>query len=227
MIKENFVWEDSKQEIFSTIKRCFYNRGEVLLWQNTNGKCRIRLCALVHTFSKGHFTLLLKITDGDISQIDDTQEIYLKLDDRHMLCKAKILRVEGESIFVQLPTEVKMQENRLVKRVSFEDNPCKTKIEINEKDVYGKTRFDTLLINLSELGMAINISVTRIEAFEIGREFKVKSIGVKTVQTDLIAEVVHIFELDEGHGNMINKNFLVGLKFNHAVDQEIIDFYKL
>lgn len=218
---ENLVWEDDKESIYDSIERTIDTVESVLLWQIDENGNRQKEQAFIQKFNYERGILLLVEVDSKNLKFKKDKELFLKFKDRSLLFKTTIDKLGEEKIQIRLPKKFRILENRNNKRRKLIDDILKVKIDKSDEDIIGKTSFEFLAYDLSEKGLGLIFSVTKLNSFTVGEKVIIKKFGDRDLVIPLKCKIVHITEHAVGTNSLLKKDYKMGLQFLDGIPEQI------
>jgi hypothetical protein len=218
---DNLVWEDDRESIYDSIERTIDTVEPILLWQIDESGNRHKEQAFVQKFNYERGILLLVETDNKYLKLDKNKELFLKFKDRSLLFKTTIDKLGEDKVQISLPKNFRILENRDKKRRKLIEDSLKVKIDKSNVDIIGKTSFEFLAYDLSERGLGLLFSVTKLNSFSVGEKVVIKKFGERELHSPLMCKIVHITEHAQGTNTLLKKDYKMGLQFLDHIPEQI------
>jgi hypothetical protein len=218
---ENLVKESDILIIFETLMRTQSNKDAVMLWQlDTDGKRLVKNATLAKIQTTKRL-ITFKSLDDKQFQFDKTQNLFIRCQDRGLLFKASIERIEGGIINISVPAEVHIIENRTSPRSDIMESPAvKIVLEKADDEIVGRMRFEFAIRNISRTGAAVLFSVSKLRSFNLGNKLLIKSIGNVKFDESHLSTIVYLKEEDPSATGLTARFHKMGLAFDNIISEE-------
>lgn len=208
----------NKMEIISIFVGFQQEKSPIMIWQMVENK-RVLTQALLTTITPQAITLELIVTPGTTEapmKINENCTLYLHGPSRNVLFKQNIVKVEGNSLTLDLPSEIRLHEFRGKPRFYFSpEDRKKIRIEIIDPRLKRPLLKIFLVWDISVGGVGLNIPPQEGYLFEKGKEVSIKFISNEVVPDDLSASIIYARPIVNKNKEIIS--YRVGLQFNKEI----------
>jgi len=210
---ENLIWEDDKESIYDAIERTIDAVEPVLIWQVDEDGERLKEQAFIQKFNFERGAILLVEVDNKSLKLEKERELFLKFKDRSLLFKTLVDKLSDDRVQVKLPKNFRIKENRSKKRRKVFEETLKVKLDKSDVDIIGKTSFEFQAYDMSESGMSLLFSITKLNSFSVGEKVVIKRFGNTELSKPLLCKIVHLTEHEKGNLSPLKKDYKMGLEF--------------
>lgn len=218
---ENLIWEDDRESIYDSIERTIDAIEPVFMWQVQEDGTRLKEKAFIQKFNYERGSILLTEVDNQSLQLVKDRELFLKFKDRSLLFKTLVDRISEDKIQVKLPKTFRILENRGKKRRKVIEDTLKVKFDKSDVDIIGKTSFEFEAYDLSETGLGLIFSVTKLNSFTVGEKVVIKKFGDRELSEPVLCKIVHITEHNVRNSSIIKREYKMGLTFMNEIPESI------
>ncbi len=151
----------------------------------------------------------------DLNAGDD---LYLKLEAGDMAFKATVKACRNNRIALDFPSEMVLNENRLMERHLF--HPTDEKYVSASKS--GKLHH-LLVLDLSNGGFCVFIPKRLHQDFDVKQKLRLKRLGDLALAGDVEGEIVFKVQADVKGGLAVEPGYKIGVKLNALIPKEMIE----
>lgn len=148
--------------------------------------------------------------------------VYFKFKFRDLLFRAKIIGIKNGRILMSYPREYRIEENRDTKRKVTTESQYNVVIDKKDDEIIGKTSFSLKLLDMSERGLGLHVSVTKKDCFRKGDVLLLKSIGKVNFDKPLSCTICHVTPLYESV--LTVKDYKMGLSMDEPFEESVVKF---
>jgi len=215
-------WERDTAIIKETIVRACDNFDDVLLWQNINGK-KITINCMMTTFLALEDKIIFNFNNStNAQQIDTAKAIYGRCNERSLIFKSTISDIITNEITINLPTEVRVLENRTHGRDIFGINSViYSSVEKIEDDLLGKSKFNLRLFDISQSGASFVVKTSEKKLFRVGEFLNISSFDQFQMKDPLGCEILHLTDVLQNDATSSFSFRKMGVKFDFAIPEKI------
>lgn len=207
---DNFIWENRSEEKSRAMLWAIVHSQTITLWQSHNTDRFIFTAQVLKYDENTGLVLIAPLNQKDILKIDKNEVIYIRFPYRSMVCKCRVVKLQKENIWLQIPSDVKLIENRKIQRECSEDEHT-VLIEKTKDDIVGKLTHSFGILDQSSEGFGFSISLGKVSLFEIGEILKIVKIRGKQLQNAIMVEIKHISPQIK-NGMPVSGSYKIGCK---------------
>ena len=207
-----------KDEIKDIFQLAIKNELKTLVWQTDKTENRELCQAKIVSLNPNREELtIIPVGSGGFS-FDKELTLYLRLNFRSILFKTKIQSLGEKLIQFQIPTELRILEQRVNPRVTFSEDQ-EVKVSFQKPGPYetaGKD-FETDLVDISRFGLAYVATALNITKFHAGDKIFIKKIAKTVLDPPVEGEIMYIKPLRK-KGSISSNFYRVGVKLKEAIN---------
>lgn len=188
---KDYVWARETSEIQSAIDNSISSNDQILYWQSC-GNEKMVLSGIILLQEPTEKNIIVSCDKpSELRKLDKRKEIFVKLKNRNTVFKSKIVHIAKDNVEVQLPSEVKTVELRKSIRNEIQEESFAL-IEKIDSSHLGKMQFSFGLLNESESGFGLSLSVSKMNLFQIGETVKIIKMKGKYLGNPIVCKIIHI-----------------------------------
>jgi len=210
---KKMVWENDFQSLCDCIERTMENIETILLWQANSKNPRLKHEAFIQKFSADKGVLQLIEVDQKAFDFKEDEDIYIRFNDRSLLFKANIRKMSNSKIQVLVPKKFRIIENRDNSRNLLIEQDIKVKVELDMNNRSRANSFDFSVFDLNTDGIAVVMSVSKVNNFKRDQIIYLTSFGEVTLDTPVRCKIAHISKVDRRAELVTSREYKMGMKF--------------
>lgn len=203
----------NRDEIVAIFKEASKQRIKVTLWQNINGK-RVIINGVFKTTNLENNSVVLDMENPDNIQFKNRVTIYLKGNFKNILFKENLTFGSNRIVIFSIPKEIRVHELRDNPRISFRSTDHKI-VKFTKVNPYTRQKesYESLMIDLSEEGLAFFADSHQVTQFNKDDEIIIQKISDIDFEGQIVAKITHMKNLRIDVQKKSIQAYRVGVKF--------------
>jgi hypothetical protein len=207
--------EDFSNEVVLLLQKIVKSKQPLLLWQaHAKSKAQAGIAIDLDTTKK---TLDLSFSK-QMSELDLTQPIYCKGDQKQIVFKSTSFECERSNLRLTIPNDIRLQELREAKRFEVYNNK-KAFITVTIPSHY-ESKVSSYIFKLnevSEYGCSVLMHSSSLKQFHVGDNLKLTAIGSDVVYIPFKAQIKYITPMGQ-KGQAEVQLYKVGMQFEDKLN---------
>ncbi|WP_372655093.1 PilZ domain-containing protein [Halobacteriovorax sp.] len=214
---KKMVWENDFQSLQECIYRTIDKIETILLWQPESDIVKKKHEAFIQKFASEKGVLQLVEVNQQKFNFREDEDVYIRFSDRSLLFKAHIRKMSHDKIQIIVPRKFRIIENREQARSNLLEQDIKVKVDLDVQYKTKNSSFEMNVLDLSQDGIGVVFSVTKINYFKVGQKIFISKFGDVPLDERVICEIVHVTKTERNMELITSRDYKMGLRFLSAI----------